>query len=590
MKRARSSSIDDNYLPKRQRANTETWGGFFQTLFDGFFNLFRNNETTISTNEPDTVAEEDVLQNDDYTEFSEDNSGQTPLHRAVINNNLGEVIELVASNAELDVYDNYGYLPVDYADDSDIKAYLLENGAQLPASPTELHSLALDNEVVAIHQMLDQDVSQLNALDLQGASPLHYAIQMGHLDTVVALAGRGAKLNQVDKAGYPPIFYAENHPSIKDFLLNNGVTEFDPSTLIDLANTKLHGAVILDDLQACEEILADDPSIINFTNRSDDSALKMAIDNQNLAIIELLLKHGADIEIRDNKGNTPLLQAVALGNQEIAKLLLKKGADPEATNDDQVGIIELAKIDNKHTPLSKHLKKITGLSEVTLTSIMNSFEKLLENELKKAQMHNKMPLIILGEIHGNHHIYQAEKLILQVAKKYGFETLYAEKPFEEFSVLPIEHKAKDKLKMSIVPVDTHPNRVSKKASVAQRNQYIAAGISISNKPGVLIAGADHLQGLLQDTKSKIDSNKYYLIPISLRSLSNLPAVLSPESSFARNPSNVVQIIKEHGCFSSADRVSTRWNSPAILNAYGHPQIKPVKDNPADARKIKLPRI
>ncbi len=50
------------------------------------------------------------------------------------------------------------------------------------------------------------------------------------------------------------------------------------------------------------------------------------------AIAELLLKSGADVNVRDNSGTTPLHLAVKNGNQEIVALLLENKADPNARN------------------------------------------------------------------------------------------------------------------------------------------------------------------------------------------------------------------------------------------------------------------
>lgn len=43
--------------------------------------------------------------------------------------------------------------------------------------------------------------------------------------------------------------------------------------------------------------------------------------------IEILLKHGADIDIRDDKGTTPLMNAVIGQKESTVNLLLERGAD-----------------------------------------------------------------------------------------------------------------------------------------------------------------------------------------------------------------------------------------------------------------------
>ncbi|KAI5816000.1 ankyrin repeat-containing domain protein [Pyronema omphalodes] len=51
--------------------------------------------------------------------------------------------------------------------------------------------------------------------------------------------------------------------------------------------------------------------------------------NEAKAIIQMLLEKGADIEVRDNNGFSPLCRAARDGKVGMVQLLLEKGADPE---------------------------------------------------------------------------------------------------------------------------------------------------------------------------------------------------------------------------------------------------------------------
>ena len=48
--------------------------------------------------------------------------------------------------------------------------------------------------------------------------------------------------------------------------------------------------------------------------------------------VEYLVRHGADLEARDEKGDTPLLIAIRQGNHKLAKHLVKAGADVRAVD------------------------------------------------------------------------------------------------------------------------------------------------------------------------------------------------------------------------------------------------------------------
>lgn len=73
-----------------------------------------------------------------------------------------------------------------------------------------------------------------------------------------------------------------------------------------------------------------------------DKQLFQAVINNRLDRIEQLLKQGADPNMRDTSGSTPLHWACRNGQLEIARLLVKKGADVNAQRDDGKTPLHLA--------------------------------------------------------------------------------------------------------------------------------------------------------------------------------------------------------------------------------------------------------
>jgi len=63
-----------------------------------------------------------------------------------------------------------------------------------------------------------------------------------------------------------------------------------------------------------------------------EPVLVYAIRKKYYEMAKMMIVKGANVNIRDNEGYTPLLRAVINNNVEIATLLLYAGADINATN------------------------------------------------------------------------------------------------------------------------------------------------------------------------------------------------------------------------------------------------------------------
>lgn len=62
------------------------------------------------------------------------------------------------------------------------------------------------------------------------------------------------------------------------------------------------------------------------------SPLAMAALNGNVNLAEVLLDHGAHVDVRNRDGSTPLSGAAFLGRSDMLEFLLREGADPDAKN------------------------------------------------------------------------------------------------------------------------------------------------------------------------------------------------------------------------------------------------------------------
>jgi ankyrin repeat protein len=72
----------------------------------------------------------------------------------------------------------------------------------------------------------------------------------------------------------------------------------------------------------------------NISDKYGDTPLSEAVSNGHHSIVEFLLEKGANPNISNNDGDIPLHEAVNNGHHKIVELLLEKGADPNASNKD----------------------------------------------------------------------------------------------------------------------------------------------------------------------------------------------------------------------------------------------------------------
>lgn len=150
---------------------------------------------------------------------------------------------------------------------------------------------------------------------------------------------------QRDEIGGTPLHYAARslNPAMVKLLLGKGA---DARAANVLAKTVLHAAC---DVRAADpkaqlavlNLLLKHGADVNAKDRRKVTPLHVAVRGRNLAAAEFLLKHGAEPDAADDGRSTPLRRAVTgtgaggtAGRQDeavaLVRLLLKHGANPKA--------------------------------------------------------------------------------------------------------------------------------------------------------------------------------------------------------------------------------------------------------------------
>ncbi|NGX29410.1 MAG: Phosphocholine transferase AnkX [Candidatus Anoxychlamydiales bacterium] len=142
----------------------------------------------------------------------------------------------------------------------------------------------------------------------------------------------------------------------------------DIKVKVDFQNLQGDTALILasdiiseDDEMDIIDLLLKNRAKINDKNKKDFSPLKMAVKNQNIKLVEFLLKNEANAKDADEKNKTILMYASNLENSSILKLLIENDAEISA----------------------KDSRNNTALHYAANGEYPNNFIKLLENGADK---------------------------------------------------------------------------------------------------------------------------------------------------------------------------------------------------------------
>ena len=142
----------------------------------------------------------------------------------------------------------------------------------------------------------------LENVEAQGDMTLamQQAASRGDKIMVKRLLARGIQINVPDESGYTAFMYAcgQGHAEIVDLMISVG-----------------------------------DATMNDFNQLAKVTPLILAATNSHNDVIELLLRHGAAVDERDDLGCTPLLIACAKNSTICAKSLLEAGANPNKAID-----------------------------------------------------------------------------------------------------------------------------------------------------------------------------------------------------------------------------------------------------------------
>lgn len=194
---------------------------------------------------------------------------------------------------------------------------------------SELFAAVSARQAVRVAELVKQGAN-LNAQDDQGRTPAMVATYNNDYPTAKVLIEAGADVNIRDNMTNNPFLYAgaENMMDILQLTVKHGA---DVTLLNRYGGTALIPAGEHGHVEIIKYLLETTKIDINHVNNLGWTALLEAIvlnngGSRQQQAVQLLVDHGADVNIADKNGVTPLQHARAKGFTEIVRILQKAGA------------------------------------------------------------------------------------------------------------------------------------------------------------------------------------------------------------------------------------------------------------------------
>lgn len=242
------------------------------------------------------------------------------------------------------------------------------------AAPSSLLDAVKSGDMAAVKAALPVGV---NSAEVDGTTPLHWAVEHDDETLVDLLIKAGANVNAVNRYGVMPLASAaiNGNATVIEKLLKAGA---DPKAALPGGETLLHTAARTGKPEAITVLLAHGADVDAREQRRGQTPLMWAASHNNPDAIRTLIAAGADINARATglpqtesrtgytprssygrnrqrpEAATPLLFAVRQGHIAAVKALLDAGANVNDTTTDKTSALVVA-VANAHWELASLL-------------------------------------------------------------------------------------------------------------------------------------------------------------------------------------------------------------------------------------------
>ncbi|XP_071793630.1 fibronectin type 3 and ankyrin repeat domains 1 protein-like [Asterias amurensis] len=212
-----------------------------------------------------------------------------------------------------------------------------------PLNGDHLHkAVGLTQDVDRVADILESGDVWVDVPDSLGFTPLMIAVQKGNIDIIETLMRFGADINAVNGSGKDSLMlacFAGILPVVK-LLRSYGATYESKDKGGSMA---MHWAVDGGNVALIQSMVADGASV----NERDSGSgwtplLRCAAMGGDPNVAKVLMNAGAEVNIKDKDGKTPLMIACLNGHVTLVQALVERGADPTVRTEFGMSAVEMA--------------------------------------------------------------------------------------------------------------------------------------------------------------------------------------------------------------------------------------------------------
>ncbi|XP_075237364.1 uncharacterized protein LOC142333761 [Lycorma delicatula] len=259
-----------------------------------------------------------------------DSGGVTPLMYAIKNNNNENIGRLINAEANVNAMDIYGrtslYYAVIYCNDQEVINLLISKGAYISKISGSYNQFWFSIEVAKKSDdkfiaKIIQNGNNINVKDVYGETFLMLAIKLKmNKNIIFSIIHNGGDVKAHDNKGYSPLIYAIKYECDIDVIIKLIEHGADVNVIDNIGLTPLNYAICSHMFKEIIQILIDNG--VNINKYDNILLLYLLKDvNCNKERVNFLIQKGADVDICDSKGLTPIMYAILYGEKVLKQKL-----------------------------------------------------------------------------------------------------------------------------------------------------------------------------------------------------------------------------------------------------------------------------